>query len=198
MANNNKRLLCIGILLITISFTSCNKKISYEEYVAIELSKGVRNDSLIYGIHFGMTDEEFKGYCTGMNQKKIFMPNPSGTTVRLEISNGFGTPVYLDFFPVLLGNKPISKVNASMKYKDFSYYDERHTIENLVREAIAYFEEGYGGNRFFTIPHENKLLKYMYVKIDGNRKMLLKPTFEGQELEIEFEDLSNGLDSIME
>ncbi|TLP74030.1 hypothetical protein [Maribacter sp. ACAM166] len=193
-----KIFLFLGTLLSIVFFSSCSRKITLDEYVTKELEKNIRQDSLIYGVHFGMTGEEFQRYCTGMNQKKIFMPNPSGTNVRLEISNGFGTPVYLNFFPVLIGKSPIRKVNASLKYKKFSYYEEKHKIEILVNQAITYFEEGYGGNRFFSIPHENKLLKFMYVKIDGNRKILLKPTFEGQELEIEFEDLSNGKDSIKE
>lgn len=192
------RLLFLGILLTIVFASSCSRKVNLDEYARKELEKNIRQDSLIYGIHFGMTGEEFARYCTGMNQKQIFMPSPSGTTVRLEISNGFDTPVFLDFFPVLTANNPIKRVNASMKYKNFSYYDERYKIENLVKKAIAYFEEGYGGNEFFSIPHSNKLLKLMYVKIDGNRKILLKPTFDGQELEIEFEDISNSAYSIGE
>jgi len=190
--------LFLGILLTIVFTASCSRKVTMDEYVTKELERNIRQDSLIYGVHFGMTGEEFAKYCTGMNQKKIFMPSPTGTTVRLEISNVFDTPLYFDFFPVLIGNSPIRKVNASMKYKNFSYYDEKYKMENLVNKAIQYFEEGYGGNGFFSIPHENKLLKFMYVKIDGNRKILLKPTFEGQVLEIEFEDLSNGPDSIRE
>ena len=192
---HGKRLFSVIISIMAVILFSCNdKQISYETYVAKELTTGVRNDSLIYRIHFGMTQEEFKSYCTGMNLQKRFMPNPRGTAVRLKLQKGFGAPVLFDFFPVLHSNKPISKIIASMKYRDFSYYDKIYDIGNLVIEAVEYFEDGYGGNKFIAIPHENKLLKHMYVKIDGNRKILLKPTFDGQELQIEFEDLDDGIE----
>lgn len=189
-----KQIFPVIISMIAVLFFSCNdNKISYESYVANELASGERNDSLIYGIHFGMTEEEFKSYCTGMNLQKRFMPNPRGTAVRLELRKSFGAPVVFDFFPKLIPDKPITKLTASMKYRDFSYYDKTYDIGNLVVEAKDYFENGYGGNKFIAIPHENKLLKYMYVKVDGNRKILLKPTFDGQELQIEFEDLDEDV-----
>ena len=190
-----KRFFSVIISIIAVILFSCNdREISYETYVAKELATGVRNDSLIYGIHFGMTEEEFKSYCTGMNLQKRFMPNPRGTAVRLKLQNGFGAPVVFDFFPVLQSNKPIRKITASMKYRDFSYYDKIYDIGNLVIEAVEYFEDGYGGNKFIAIPHENRLIKHKYVKIDGNRKIVLNPTFDGQGLQIEFEDLDAGLE----
>jgi len=192
---HGKRFFLVVISILGVMLFSCNdKEMSYETYVAKELASGERNDSLIYGIHFGMTEEEFKSYCTGMNLQKRFMPNPRGSAVRLALQKGFGAPVVFDFFPVLHSDKAITKVTASMKYRDFSYYDKTYDIGNLVIEAEKYFEDGYGGNKFIAIPHENILLKHMYVKIDGNRKILLKPTFEGQELQIEFEDLDVDLE----
>jgi hypothetical protein len=169
---------------------SCSENVTYEEYVARELAKGIRHDSLIHRIHFGMTAEEFMIYCAEMNRKKIFMPNTSGSAVSLELLEGFNAPVQFIFFPAFEGDGPIKKIMASIKYRDFSYYGEKYAIENLVIEAKRNFEKGYGGNKFFTIPHENKLLKYKYVKIDGNRKIVLNPTFDGQSLEVEFEDLN--------
>lgn len=179
-----------GVLISLIFFSSCSEKVSFEEYVEREISKGIRHDSLIYGIQFGMTDEEFKVYCFDMNRKKMFMPNQSGTAVRLELTEGFGAPVHFEFFPVLESNGRITKLTASMNYRDFSYYDKKYAIENLIIEAKNKFVNGYGGNKFFAIPHENKLLKYKYVKIDGNRKIVLNPNFDGTLLNIEFEDLN--------
>ena len=155
-----------GLLLALISLSSCSEKVSFEQYVENELAKGVRHDSLIYGIHFGMTTEEFLLYCADMNRKKLFMPNPSGSAVRLELKEGFGASVQFDFFPVLQTSDSIAIVAATMGYRDFSYYNKSLSMENLTLEAKNFFENGYGGNKFFAIPHENKLLKHMYVKID--------------------------------
>jgi hypothetical protein len=197
MIRYGKTFLFLGILFGLFSFSSCSENLSYEEYVAVELSKGVYHDSLIYRIRFGMTYEEFDSYCLAMNKKKIFMPSHNGSAVRLRLQDGFDAPVYFDFFPTASVNKNISKLIASMTYQNFSYYDKKYEIDNLVPEAIAFFEKGYGGNEFFAIPHENKLLKYMYVKIDGNRKIILSPSFDGQMLNIVFENLTPGFKNII-
>jgi len=177
-------------ILFGFSFFSCSEKIIFEEIISDELAKEIRYDSLIYGIHFGMTNKEFSEYCTDMNREKIFMPNQNGSTVRLNLQDGFGAPVHFDFFPDFENGGKITKINASLQFRDFSYYNKNYAIENLLIEAKKNFERGYGGNKFLEMPHENSLLKYQYVKIDGNRKIVLSPNFDGQLLNVVFEDLN--------
>jgi hypothetical protein len=190
MIRHGKILLFLGISLGTLSCSLCSEKITLEEFVTSELAKEGRHDSLIYGIRFGMTNEEFRIFCTDMNRRKLFMPNQSGSAVRLVLQEGFGAPVHFDFFPNFENSGKINKVKASLNYRDFSYYNKDYAIENLIIEAKNNFENGYGGNKFLEMPHDNKLLKYQYVKIDGNRKIVLSPNFNGQMLNIEFEDLN--------
>lgn len=180
----------LGFLFVGFFISSCSEKISYDEYVETELSKGIYYDSLVYGVHFGMTFPEFDSYCLEMNKKKIFMPNHSGTAVRLRLSDGFNAPVYFDFFPIASSNQTITELTSTMSYQDFSYYDKKYRIENLVLETKAFFEKGYGGNKFIEMAHENQLLKFNYIKIDGNRKIVLSPSFDGQMLNISFQNLN--------
>ncbi len=188
MIRYRKEFFFLGILF-GYSFFSCSEKIIFEEIISDELAKEIRYDSLIYGIHFGMTNKEFSEYCTDMNREKIFMPNHNGSTVRLNLQDGFGAPVHFDFFQDFEKDGKIIKINASLQFRDFSYYNKNYAIENLITETKTNFEKGYGGNKFFEVPHENKLLKYQYIKIDGNRKIVLSPNFDGQKLNVEFEDL---------
>jgi len=189
MTRNGEWFIYFGFFLGMINISSCSEKIKYGDIVSHELAKDIRYDSLIYGIHFGMTNEEFANYCTEMNREKIFMPNQNGSAVSLEIQNGFYSPVYFEFFPQFGNRRKIEKLGASLQYKDFSYYNKKYAIENLISETIKNFEKAYGGNKFFEMPHQNTLLKYQYIKIDGNRKIVLSPNFDGQKLNVEFEDL---------
>ena len=190
--NRNKycKIVCkLGFLFGVFLISSCSEEISYDEYVETELSKGIYYDSLVYGVHFGMTFPEFDSYCLEMNKKKIFMPNPNGTAVRLRLNDGFNAPVYFDFFPSASTNKTITQLTSTISYQDFSYYDKKYGIENLVLETKTFFERGYGGNKFIKMAHENKLLQFNYLKIDGNRKIVLSPSFDGQMLNISFQNL---------
>lgn len=186
----NKNLFMIFLIAINL-ITSCSRKQSYEEIVKKELAQGVHYDSIIYGVRLGMTYYDFYSYCWEKNQEGIFKPNISGTGVMVILEEGFNSPVVLEFFPQVNHNSEnIMKYNATIKYKNFSYYNKKHSIENLLNETLQAFEKGYKGNTFFTIPHKNKLLKYNYIKIDGNRKIIIEPTFEGDQLIIKFEDLN--------
>lgn len=180
-----------SVLIGVIFFSSCVHKKNYEEVVRDELSRGVRYDSIVYGIRLGMTYDEFYSYCFDKNIEGVFKPNTSGTGVTTILEEGFNSPVVLEFYPqVNQNNEIITIYNATLKYKEFSYYNKNHSIKNLLNETIRAFEKGYEGSEFFTIPHENKLLKYNYIKMDGNRKITVKPTFEGDQLIIKFEDLN--------
>lgn len=170
--------------------SSCTRKISYDEYVALELSKGVINDSIVHGVRLGMTFSEFDAYCLAMNKKNIFMPNQNGSAVRMGLVDGFNEPVYFDFFPTASSQQNIIELTASMTYQNFSYYDKKFDIENLIHEIKYFFEKGYGGNKFISIPHDNKFLKEKYVKIDGNRKIELSRNFDGQTANIVFKNLN--------
>lgn len=186
----------LGILNSFLIYSSCNEKLSYEEYVAIELSKGELNDSIVYNVRFGMTFSEFDAYCLAMNKEKIFMPSHGGSAVRMKIEDGFKEPVYFDFFPTSSVNQYINKLTATMTYQNFSYYDKKYNIDNLVFESRIFFEKGYGGNKFIAIQSDNNLVKHNYVKIDGNRKIVLSPNFDGQTVNIIFENLNVGLSGI--
>ncbi len=195
--NKNNKGHIIGMLLIvvlgSILVLSCRHKRSYNEVVKEEMKKNVRKDSIIYGIHLGMTYEDFYYYCWARNADGLFKPNTSGNAVTCEFKNKFSYPTVFEFFPSSdINNKlmPISKFKAIIRYKAYSHYNKDMSMENLLMETIDFFEKGYGGNKFFTIPNDEDIwVKYKYIKIDGNRKILLQPTYSEQELNILFEDL---------
>ncbi len=186
-----KILLPAHLLLLGLLIAACYREPSYETVARRELSRNERFDTLIYEIHFGMVFEDFYDYCYEMNQKGIFMPKPDESGVRALLTEPFNAPVVLEFFPVAqVTDGPIVRLNATLRYQNFSFYDQRYAIENLVREAMQYFEQEYGGRDFIAVPQKNKLVKNYFVKLDGNRRVTLMPSPDGAELKVIFEDLS--------
>lgn len=178
------------VMLLVFLLISCRQEVTLEDMQSKELARGVRYDSLIYGVHFGMSMEDFANHCAQMNRKKLFMPNTQGNAVRIRFTEGYQEPVQFEFFPDQNPTRTLVRLTGALRYESFSYYDKKYAIKNLLKEAIGFFEDGYGGNEFIALPHENVLLEHKFVKIDGNRKIILSPTFDGQVLEVVFEDIS--------
>lgn len=189
-----KALILLYVLLL--STLSCLTKPSYEEVVAEELAKGNRFDEVILDIHLGMTYDDFYKYCFFKKQEGVVKPNVSGTGVVTVLTEGFSNPVEFSFYPERskLFTKKITKIEGKLMYQNFSLYNRDLRIEKLLAETITSFENKYKGNKFFTAPHPNKIMKYIYLKIDGNRKIMVRPTFDGSHLIIKIEDLKPKID----
>lgn len=176
----------IGLLIM-----NCKKELSYAAIAKQELSKSERADYLFDGIYLGMTFKDFYEHCRQMNQKGVFVPNANQSGVQALLNAPFNAPVIFEFFPIAqTTNGPIVKVNASLKYRDFSFYGEQYAIKNLVKEAMDYYVQELGGREFIAIPQKNKLIKNYFVKLDSNRRITLIPSVDGSSLRVIFEDLS--------
>ncbi len=185
-------LLSLVTLLSTVLMVSCGSEPTYDEVVKAELARTERFDSIAYGVNLGMTFDDFKWRCLLQNRAGVFKPNSTSNAVQLTFEEGFSYPVHFEFFPADITGQYdiIEKYDATIKYRDFSQYNKEMSMEKLVKETINYFQKGYGGRNFFKVPKKgDPWVKYNYVKIDGNRKIILIPIYMGSELIVKFEDL---------
>ena len=180
------------VILIMTTFIACGyNNLSYDELLAKESLRIERIDSLFYEVSLGITYDDFLWYCYNRNGKGQFRQNISGTAVVLDLNNEEEI-IELEFFPegqFVSKHDIISKYNGVVRFKDFTYYNKDLSIENLVKETIEIFEQGYGGNEFIVVPSKTLGIKNDFIKLDANRKITLRPTFEGDKLFIEFLDL---------
>lgn len=186
----------LGIILVVTGFlNSCGTKPSYDEIIKEELAREIRFDSIAYGVELGMTFDDFKWRCLLQNRDGIFKPNATSDAVQITFTDGFEYPVNLEFFPADIQgeHEPIAKYTASLRYEGYSNFNKKMTMENLVKETIGFFENGYEGRKFIAVPNEkDPWIKNNYVKIDGNRKITLTPIYMGGELNVTFEDLKKA------
>jgi hypothetical protein len=180
-----------GLILFVVVITACKNNRTYEEILAIEKSKSARADSLFYGIHFGMIDKDFYQYCFQMNQRGIFKQSLEGVQVQFILREGFEHEVEFKFFPTF-ENSCIRSVKGSFMYKGWIPFQSTYSAVNLRQELMKQLTKWYGGRSFLEMePDQTKMLS-SYVKIDSNRKITLQETFDGQRVEVLFEDLCPG------
>ena len=185
-------ILSVGFLSIYSCESSILDSKSYQKLIKEETGKNHRYDSIVHGIRLGMTYEDFYYYVFKENRAGLFLPSRGGSMVKIDIDKGFDYPVQFDFFPQKIEGKakPLKEYKAYISYKDFSTYNKQMSLNSLVDQTLRFFEKGYEGNKFYKIPNDEDIfVRYNYVKIDGNRKILIKPSSAMNQLYILFEDL---------
>ena len=185
--------ICIGLL----NLFSCNPdsstvidKKSLDKLMVKETSRNQRFDSIVYGVKLGMSTYDFFDYVDKTYREGLFFPSRGNTRVKIELNKGFDYPVNFEFFPADIDGKSIKQFNAGISYKNYSSYNQEMTLSKLVNQSIQFFENGYKGNKFLKVPNNDDIfIKYNYVKIDGNRLILITPSSTLNELNIVFKDL---------
>ncbi len=188
MGSSNK--IFWAVSMFTILILACAHRQTYNEVVAEELARKVRFDSLFHGLYFDMPMTEFYEYGYEMNQKGIFFQNAMNVEVIVHYDDEYSSPVDFVFFP---DEKypSIQIIRGYMKYRRWSPFAKDLTAAKLQEEIKEIFEKRYGGRQFMKIVHPEGHWPYAYVKVDGNRKILLYRSFDDQKVELVFENLDN-------
>jgi hypothetical protein len=150
---------------------SCNQS-DYTKLVKSELSRDVRLDSLILGINFGDSRDEFYGKCFDLNKQQLVTQGPSGATVQYlftdSVVHSRPTPLRLLFIPAFDGDDKIKEMNLEFSYIAWSPWGEEYQSAKLLGEVQKILMIWYKGNPFIAVNVDGKEFP---VKVDGNRRL---------------------------
>ena len=170
------------VIMISLMGSSCIKS-EYAKLVEQELAKGYRMDSVILGIHLGMSRKEFYSYCWAMNKQHIF--TNSGTKVLYKFYDGDDT-VVMKFYPDFL-NDSIYQVQATYQYQGWMPWVLHRQPDSLQVRLRKKFEK-LSGLGFIKVERGGLYKDFAFVKVDGNRRIVM---FRESEMELKtvFTDL---------
>lgn len=169
--------LLYGIVLL-LTVTSC--KSEYERLVQQELNTGVVYDSLVLGMHRGMTKKDFYSHCWQLNKDEIVFQG-SGNRYALYphkevLPSGDSVDVEMLFYGIFDEGETMSGVDLIYSYPGWAPWNEDLQVEALVGHLVWLYERQLGGNPFLTITLDDSL--QAHVKVDGDRRILLYPKNE--------------------
>lgn len=181
----------MALASILVGMISCSKQTKYAKTVEEELAGGIRHDTLLLGLHFGMPEKDFYSTCWNLNQKGLIKEGYSNRTIYYNLP-GLAHEGFLDFFPIFKNGKVQSFEGFTM-YKGWAPWNKELWADKLIEDTRELFEATYPGNSFFSIksPGRGKA----YVKIDGNRRIVLY-YLEDSKVEVLVSDLTN-LDNVL-
>lgn len=165
-------------------------KSEYEQLVKSELASGILHEDLFFGLKMGQKQKEFFQICWDLNKQKIISQGPKNEYVRYEM-NPNEIPnepekVEMLFYGIFDEEKVMRGVRKRFSYLAWSLWNKEFHSNKLAEKLKDYYLQTYGGNDFIEIDEGIKEIS-TYVKVDGNRQILIYPA-DTKDVVVKIED----------
>lgn len=163
----------IGSVLVIFMIGGCYQS-DYTKLVKEELAKGVRQDSILLGLSFGNTRNEFYGRCFDLNKKQLVSQGPDNASVQYvwkdSLVHDEPTDMRLLFYPGFDEQDKISNMDMEFSYLGWAPWNTKlqsDSLEIKVRQLLLMW---YKGNDFVMANSDDVEFP---VKVDGNRRIII-------------------------
>ncbi len=171
-------------LLVTMLALSCQT--DYEKMLEREMGSKTRQDSIFFGLYFGMNSKDFYQRCFELNRQGLVTNGPENNTVLYRFSdNEYRSPVDMNFYPAF-SNDRIYLMGIVFNYQGWAPWNKDLYAEKLVPDVLGILEKWYGSG-FLHIKSPDG--KPIWVKVTGNRQILVRLQNE-RNVRVEISDLT--------
>ena len=152
---------------------SCQKPTIYDQWVKDELANSVYNDSIQFGLKIGDSKKEFFVKAWELNNEGKVTHGPNNDFIAYELKNmKVGKRINHLFYGIFNEEDIMTGLDMRFYYLGWAPWNDDLQSEDVLPIAIDKLMEWYPGNEFILIENE-KLPNQSYVKIDGNRQIVL-------------------------
>lgn len=166
------RWLVIGSCIsIVASFVSCHKS-EYTRLMNRELSKGIRNDSILLGFSFGDSRVSFVKRCEQLNKRQLLVQGAGGYVKYLPMDTtlfGGTKGVSMEFRPTFDDEDVICEMELLFYHSGWAPWNTQFQSIELRKDVLSGISQWYKGNDFVLVVSTADTL---YAKIDGNRRIV--------------------------
>ena len=162
-----KWMVLAGIAALIVG--GCTPGKTYERRLKRELASGIRYDSLLMGITFGMTQKEFYEHCWDMNKDSIIKQGSANMSVQYDINEELEHPATMNFYPRFDSGK-IVEMPVRFIYNGWAPWTKELSPDKLAKDVKSWYEDIYGKG-FISVTHPFN--GTAYTKIDGNRRITI-------------------------
>lgn len=182
----------ISLAILGSFLGSCTQS-DYTKLVKSELAKGIRQDSLLLGINFGDTRNDFYVKCLYLNKQQLVREGPGNTSVQYLFSDSLvhkePTKIKLLFMPKYDRDEKIVEMEMELSYEGWAPWNRELQSDSLQVKTMQLLREWYKGNEFVTAKIMDKDIP---VKVDGNRRILVF-IYDPQRVVVKIQDILNPM-----
>lgn len=181
----------LNILYLIFLITCISCKSEYSKVLEKELQSGLILDSTIFDLTFGDSKENYFKKCYELNKQKIITnnhgPNPQYVE-KLDSTMDQTLTKELLFKGIFDEAKILRGVELKYSYTSWAPWNKKRQSTYLLEDLKNKFRKEYKGNDFIEIKIDNNKVK-AFVKIDGNRQILMYEKGDDCHVIVKMEDL---------
>jgi hypothetical protein len=175
-----------------VFFSGCIQS-DYTKLVKSELAKGIRQDSLLLGINFGDTRNDFYVKCLYLNKQQLVREGPGNSSVQYLFNDSLvhtkPAEIKLLFMPTFDKNETIAEMNMEFSYLAWAPWNREYQSDSLKVKVMELLMHWYKGNDFVTATIKESEVP---AKVDGNRRILVF-IHDQQRVVVKVQDILNPM-----
>ena len=177
-------------MLIVLLLLGCTES-KYATLVKSEMSRGIVNDSVFLGLRLGQTKKEFFDTCWQLNTDQIVTNGADGFVEYTlpPIGGANSEPeITMLFYGIFNEENIMTGMKLQFSYGSWSLWNRSLQSDQLLPHVKNILTDWYIGNDFIKVdlPYNKKQL---WVKIDGNRRIIISPIDDDRIVKAQIDDL---------
>lgn len=177
-----------SFLFLVMLLDACVQS-DYTKLVKSELAKGIRQDSILLGIRFGDTRNEFFGKCFDLNKQHLVSQGPRGIAVQYLYTDSLvheqPIQIKLLFSPSFDQNDTLSDMDLEFSYQAWAPWNRELQSDSMKIKVMRLLMLWYKGNEFISIKMDTAKIP---IKLDGNRRLMIY-TVDTQSVIVRVQDI---------
>lgn len=186
----------VYVLLLLILLVGCSES-KYSKLVKTEMAKNIVNDSLLFEMKFGQTRQEFYDQCWKLNSQKIIKQGSNNNFVQYHLPQKEGdssiNSIKMLFYGIFDKEKIMRGMDMRFSYNAWSLWNESTHSDKLITVVKDTLQSWYPGNGFIEVTMKRSK-KDIFVKVDGNRRIIIEPLINTKDVDVRIDDLRYTID----
>lgn len=191
-----RTLIKVSVLIILTLSVGCNES-EYSKVVKREMNSGIVNDSLFFGLKLGDTRKEFYNKCWILNKDGVIMQGPLNTYVQYDLpmkkNDTSSQKIRMLFYGIFNEAKIMTGMDMKFSYEAWSLWNKSLQSDQLATRLQDTLISWFPGNNFIEVKSE-KIKGTTFIKVDGNRRIMIEPINDEKEVDVRIDDLRYKLD----
>lgn len=176
--------------LFIVLLLGCSES-RYTSLLKSEMAKGVVHDSLFLGLKLGQTKDEFFDICWKLNRDRVVTNGPDSFVEYVlpsTKSESSDQPIIMLFYGIFNKENTMTGMRLQFSYKAWSLWNKSLQSDQLLLAVKNKFIDWYPGNDFIEVDIEDNQTE-LWVKVDGNRRIIIKPLDDNRIVKAQIDDL---------